>query len=60
MGKNIKLTSTRGIIAVMLTISLVYLFVSDTTKHITEFITLYMVVINYLFSVDKSTEDSNK
>lgn len=58
MGKNIKLTSTRGIIAVMLTISLVYLFVSDTTKHITEFITLYMVVINYLFSVDK--EDSNK
>lgn len=42
----------------MLTISLVYLFVSDTTKHITEFITLYMVVINYLFSVDK--EDNNK
>ena len=58
MGKNIKLTSTRGIIAVMLTISLVYLFITDTTKHITEFITLYMVVINYLFSVDK--EDSNK
>ena len=60
MGKNIKLTSTRGIIAVMLTISLVYLFVSDTTKHITEFITLYMVVINYLFGVDKSTDDDNK
>lgn len=58
MGKNIKLTSTRGVIAVMLTISLVYLFVSDTTKHITEFITLYMVVINYLFSVDK--EENNK
>lgn len=60
MGKNIKLTSTRGIIAVMLTISLVYLFVSDTTKHITEFITLYMVVINYLFGVDKLTDDDNK
>lgn len=60
MGKNIKLTSTRGIIAIILTLSLVYLFVSDTTAHITEFITLYMVVINYLFSVDKSAEDNNK
>lgn len=60
MGKYIKLTSTRGIISVMLTIALVYLFVSNTTKHITEFITLYMVVINYLFGVDRSIEDSNK
>lgn len=60
MGKNIKLTSTRGIIAIILTLSLVYLFVSETTAHITEFITLYMVVINYLFSVDKSAEDNNK
>lgn len=60
MGKNIKLTSTRGIIAIILTLSLVYLFVSETTAHITEFITLYMVVINYLFSVDKSAEDVNK
>lgn len=60
MGKNIKLTSTRGIIAIILTLSLVYLFVSETTAHITEFITLYMVVINYLFSVDKSAEENIK
>ena len=56
MGKNLKLTSTRGIIALMLTGALIYLFVSNTTAHITEFITLYMVVINYMFGNDKEVE----
>lgn len=60
MGKNVKLTSTRGIIATMLTLALIYLFVSGTTQHITEYITLYMVVVNYLFGADKSTEDTTK
>lgn len=59
MGKNIKLTSTRGIIAVVLTACLCYLFASDNTKHITEYITLYMVVINYLFERE-TNGDNNK
>lgn len=49
MGKNIKLLTTRGIIATVLTLSIIYLFVTDTTSHITEFITMYMVIINYLY-----------
>ena len=49
MGKNIKLLTTRGIIATALTLSIIYLFVTNTTEHITEFITMYMVIINYLF-----------
>ncbi len=59
MGRNVKLTSTRGIIAVMLSLALIYLFVSGTTQHITEYITLYMVVVNYLFGSDR-TEDNTK
>jgi len=59
MGRNVKLTSTRGIIAVMLSLALIYLFVSSTTQHITEYITLYMVVVNYLFGADRS-EDNTK
>lgn len=63
MGKNIKLTTTRGIIAVILTVCLVYLFVTETTAHITEFITLYMVLMNYLYGRDNTTDlngDNNK
>lgn len=52
MGKNIKITSTRGIIAIVLTLCIVYLFVTNTTEHITEYITLYMVITNYLFGRD--------
>lgn len=59
MGKNVKLTSTRGLIAVILSIALVYLFVSDTTQHITEYITMYMVIINYLFG-NHDNGDSDK
>lgn len=59
MGRNVKLTSTRGIIAVMLSLALIYLFVSGTTQHITEYITLYMVVVNYLFGSDR-TEETTK
>lgn len=57
MGKNIKLTSTRGIIAVLLTICTIYLFVSDTTKHITEYLTIYTLVLTYMFS---SNDGENK
>ena len=57
MGKNIKLTSTRGIIAVLLTICTIYLFVSDTTKHITEYLTIYTLVLTYMFS---SNDGDNK
>lgn len=57
MGKNIKLTSTRGIIAVLLTICTIYLFVSDTTKHITEYLTIYTLVLTYMFS---SNDEGNK
>lgn len=59
MGRNVKLASTRGIISIMLSLALIYLFVSGTTQHITEYITLYMVVVNYLFGADKS-EDNTK
>lgn len=50
MGKNVKITSTRGIIAVLLTLCTIYLFVSDTTKHITEYLTIYTLVLTYMFS----------
>lgn len=62
MGKNIKLTTTRGIIAVILSICLVYLFITETTAHITEYITLYMVLMNYLYGrdTDNANGDSNK
>ena len=57
MGKNIKLTSTRGIISVLLTLCTIYLFVSDTTKHITEYLTIYTLVLTYMFS---SNDGDNK
>jgi hypothetical protein len=57
MGKNVKLTTTRGIIAVILTLCLIYLFVTDTTQHITEYITLYMVVLSYLFGSDHNGDN---
>lgn len=60
MGKNVKLTTTRGIIAVILTLCLIYLFVTDTTQHITEYITLYMVVLSYLFGSDHNNGDNDK
>lgn len=60
MGKNVKLTSTRGLIAIILSLSLVYLFVSNTTQHITEYITMYMVIINYLFGNHDNNGDSDK
>ena len=62
MGKNIKLTTTRGIIAVMLSICLIYLFVTNTTDHINEYITLYMVLMNYLYGREQhdTNGDSNK
>lgn len=50
MGKNVKITSTRGIIAIMLTLCTIYLFISDTTKHITEYLTIYTLVLTYMFS----------
>lgn len=50
MGKNVKITSTRGIIAILLTLCTIYLFVSDTTKHITEYLTIYTLVLTYMFS----------
>lgn len=59
MGKNVKLASTRGLIAVILSVALVYLFISDTTQHITEYITMYMVIINYLFG-NHDNGDSDK
>lgn len=58
MGKNIKLTTTRGIIAVMLSICLIYLFVTNTTDHITEYITLYMVLMNYLYGRDHNDAEN--
>lgn len=60
MGKNVKLLSTRGIIAIILTLCLIYLFVTGTTQHITEYITLYMVVLSYLFGSDNNNGDNNK
>lgn len=57
MGKNVKLTTTRGIIAVILTLCLIYLFVTNTTQHITEYITLYMVVLSYLFGSDHNGDN---
>lgn len=57
MGKNVKLTTTRGIIAVILTLCLIYLFVTDTAQHITEYITLYMVVLSYLFGSDHNGDN---
>jgi hypothetical protein len=62
MGKNVKLTTTRGIIAVMLSICLIYLFVTNTADHITEYITLYMVLMNYLYGREQhdANGDNNK
>lgn len=58
MGKNVKLLSTRGLIALLLSAALIYLFVSNTVQHITEYITLYMVVLNYLFGSDNHGDDN--
>lgn len=49
MGHGVKLLTSRGIIAVCLSLCLIYLFVSDTTKHISEYIAVYSIVLNYLF-----------
>lgn len=56
MGKNVKILTTRGIVSISMTLSLIYLFVTDTTKHITEFITLYTMILHYMFD----TGDADK
>lgn len=48
-GKNVKLLSTRGLTAIILTLSLVYLFVTNTDAHITEYITIYSIILHYMF-----------
>lgn len=49
MGKNVKILTTRGLVSISMTLALIYLFVTDTTKHITEFITLYTMILHYMF-----------
>lgn len=49
MGKSVKLLTTRGIISVTLTLVLSFLFISNTTEHITEYITLYTMILHYMF-----------
>lgn len=55
MAHSLKLLSTRGITSVILTLTLVYLFISGN-ERLDMFITLYMVVLNYMFS-DKGDTD---
>lgn len=47
--KKIRLCSVRGVIATSLTLCLIYLFVTNTAEHISEYIAIYMCVLNYLF-----------
>lgn len=50
MGKNVKLTSTRGLIAIGLTLA--YITLCITGKDTTQFLPVYMLVIGYMFSRD--------
>lgn len=59
MAHSIKLLSVRGIITVILSLTLIYLFVTNTDAHITEYITIYMVVLNYMFSDDKKQKSDD-
>lgn len=59
MAHSIKLLSVRGIITFILSLTLVYLFVTNTDEHITEYITIYMVVLNYMFSDDKKQKSDD-
>lgn len=56
-GKNVKLLSTRGLTAMILSLTLVYLFVTNTDEHITEYITIYGVVLHYMFDSGGSDKD---
>lgn len=56
MGKNVKILTTRGIISLILTGVLSFLFITNTVEHITEFITIYMMVLHYMFD----TGDTDK
>lgn len=56
-GKNVKLLSTRGLTAIMLTLTLIYLFITNTDAHITEYITIYGVVLHYMFDSGGSDKD---
>lgn len=59
--KRIKLCSVRGVIATSLTLCLIYLFVTNTAEHISEFIAIYMCVLNYLFKdKDETIKGSGK
>lgn len=59
MAHSIKLISVRGIVTVILSLTLIYLFVTNTDEHITEYITIYMVVLNYMFSDDKKVKSDD-
>lgn len=56
-GKNVKLLSTRGLTAIMLTLALIYLFITNTDAHITEYITVYGIVLHYMFDSGGSDKD---
>lgn len=56
-GKNVKLLSTRGLTAIMLTLALIYLFITNTDTHITEYITVYGIVLHYMFDSGGSDKD---
>lgn len=56
-GKNVKLLSTRGLTAIMLTLALIYLFITNTDAHITEYITVYGIVLHYMFDSGGSDKE---
>lgn len=59
MGKNIKLTTTRGFVVIALTIILAYLFVTNS-KTLNEFIGIYYIVLHYMFDTgDESNKDNS-
>lgn len=56
MAHKLKLISCRSLIAYALTLTLVYLFVSDNTR-IELFLTVYTVIITYLFGNKEGDSD---
>lgn len=58
MGRTVKLLTTRGIIAVSLTLCYIMLLINETDT--TQFLPVYMMIIGYMFGKDETSTDKTK
>ena len=59
MGKNVKLNSTRGLIAILLTLTLMLCIFFKDKETFISYTPVYMLILNYMFGKDDNNTGDN-